>query len=142
MQKIGEAYYSAAICVDSYRNAVLTGRLYDLRAENESDTFLSLIQLLTCLESRLNTANSPQSFTALRSFVPAANPAPLSPAPAPHRKGALATFLIRILFRQHSSWQGSVFWADRKSEQTFRSALELILLIDSALRENKEEQSA
>jgi len=37
------------------------------------------------------------------------------------------------MFRQHASWQGGVLWVEGKAEQSFRSALELILLMDSAL---------
>ena len=49
------------------------------------------------------------------------------------QKGKKATFLIRILFRQHASWQGSVTWLEGGGEQTFRSVMELIHLMDSAL---------
>lgn len=46
-----------------------------------------------------------------------------------------ATFIVRIHFRQNSTWQGSVTWADNKRTQNFRSALELVRLMDSALRD-------
>ena len=55
-------------------------------------------------------------------------------APLSARKGALATFQIQVIFRQHTSWQGMVVWQERHMEQSFRSVLELILLMDSALR--------
>lgn len=45
------------------------------------------------------------------------------------------TFLIDIYNRQHATWQGSVTWVNRDEKQHFRSALELIKLIDSALEE-------
>lgn len=48
------------------------------------------------------------------------------------------TFLVRIKFQQHSSWQGEVFWAEKKRKSCFRSELELIRLIDSALKEGNE----
>lgn len=41
---------------------------------------------------------------------------------------------MRILFRQNASWQGSVLWREGGQEERFRSALELVLLMDSALR--------
>jgi len=50
------------------------------------------------------------------------------------REGKLATFAVRILFRQNASWQGSVTWLEGDRSQSFRSALELILLMDNALR--------
>lgn len=43
------------------------------------------------------------------------------------------TFVIKILDRQNSTWQGSVSWIDEQREQYFRSALELLKLIDGAL---------
>ena len=45
----------------------------------------------------------------------------------------MATFKLSILFRQNSSWQGSVLWLEEDSEAQFRSALELVKLIDSVL---------
>lgn len=48
-------------------------------------------------------------------------------------KGAVI-FHIHIIHRQNSSWQGKVVWAGRKKrESNFRSALELLHLIYSAL---------
>ena len=37
---------------------------------------------------------------------------------------------MRIMFRQNSSWQGTVTWVDGKMEESFRSVLELIILMD------------
>ena len=45
----------------------------------------------------------------------------------------IATFELEIIFRQNASWQGSVTWLEGRKEQSFRSVLELILLMDSAL---------
>ena len=43
------------------------------------------------------------------------------------------TFLIKVLDKQHGTWQGSILWAEGKKEQNFRSALEMLKLIDNAL---------
>ena len=45
------------------------------------------------------------------------------------------TFVVSILYTEHSSWQGSVNWIsqDGTKTQCFRSALELIRLIDDAV---------
>lgn len=51
----------------------------------------------------------------------------------PNNKG---TFLLTIQDRQNGTWQGSVTWVDKQSKQYFRSALELLKLIESALEEN------
>lgn len=46
------------------------------------------------------------------------------------------TFVIKILNKQHSTWQGSVTWVEEQRTQNFRSALELLKMIDGALDEN------
>ena len=44
-----------------------------------------------------------------------------------------ATFVVRITQCDNASWQGSVTWADKNETQNFRSALELIKLMDSVV---------
>lgn len=48
------------------------------------------------------------------------------------------TFIIEVKGTEHESWQGSVVWVDKNKTDTFRSALELIRMIDSAIHEGKE----
>ena len=45
------------------------------------------------------------------------------------------TFVIKVMDTQNATWQGTVTWTDGKRTEPFRSALELIKLIDSALEE-------
>ena len=49
------------------------------------------------------------------------------------RQKKTETFIIKIMNQQNSTWQGSVTWVDEQREQYFRSALELLKLIDGAL---------
>lgn len=48
------------------------------------------------------------------------------------------TFILKILDRQNSTWQGSILWVEQQNEQYFRSALEMLKLIDEALVQNDE----
>ncbi|MBP3927297.1 MAG: hypothetical protein J6D13_09025, partial [Clostridium sp.] len=48
-------------------------------------------------------------------------------------KGEKGTFIVHVKYRQNATWQGEVIWTERKQKQYFRSALELLKLIDSAL---------
>jgi hypothetical protein len=50
-------------------------------------------------------------------------------------QGKVATFATKVLFRQNASWQGSVSWVEGQREEAFRSVLELLFLIDSAISE-------
>ncbi|MBO5429734.1 MAG: hypothetical protein J6A10_07205 [Peptococcaceae bacterium] len=45
----------------------------------------------------------------------------------------LSTFKVKVLFRQGASCQGKVEWVEEGMETSFRSALELVKLMDSAL---------
>lgn len=47
------------------------------------------------------------------------------------------TFVIEVIDQQNASWQGSVNWINTGKKENFRSALELIRLIDSALEEER-----
>ena len=49
------------------------------------------------------------------------------------QRGEEATFVIRVKYRQNASWQGEVTWVDKQKKEYFRSALELVRLIDSAM---------
>ena len=49
--------------------------------------------------------------------------------------GGTGTFIIHVRCRQNATWQGEVAWAEREKRQHFRSALELLKMIDGALDE-------
>ena len=71
-----------------------------------------------------------------KSFLPNYKPIETIGIPAEMTEpehGELATFKLNILFRQNASWQGTVKLIESRQEQTFSSALELVMLMDSAL---------
>lgn len=43
------------------------------------------------------------------------------------------TFIIEVEDVQNGSWQGSIEWLQGKKKQAFRSLLELLNLLDSAV---------
>ena len=43
------------------------------------------------------------------------------------------TFVVQIKDTQAGTWQGSVHWVEEDKKENFRSALELIKLLDSAV---------
>lgn len=48
-------------------------------------------------------------------------------------RGEIGTFVIQVKFRQHATWQGVVVWAEDNKIGNFRSAMELVHLIDNAI---------
>ncbi len=48
-------------------------------------------------------------------------------------RGNMRTFIIQIKGTENSTWQGTVDWVEKKEKVSFRSALELIRLMDSSI---------
>ena len=124
------------VCIDSYADGLMKGRI--LNAYQETECFGSLVQFLICVERFLEDQQAPQSYTSLRKFSEFILTGEENTPSDRNRKGVRATFELQVLFRQHSSWQGVITWRDGKKEQSFRSVLELVMLMDSALRNPRE----
>lgn len=121
-----------SLCIDSYEDGIFRGRFYG--PDGEEQMFPSLSQFLVMMETMLERMGEPQSDTTHRSFCTLLQPTAAALSQGRVRRGRLATFDLQIMFRQHSSWQGILLWQEQHREQSFRSVLELILLMDSALR--------
>ena len=113
------------VCVDSYEAGVLKGRLYS--AHQEETHFSSLSQFLVKMEELLELQQMPQAYTTQRTFSSLLCSGPEQSCGGTARRG-------KVIFRQHTSWQGVLQWREQKAEHSFRSVLELVLLMDSALR--------
>lgn len=50
------------------------------------------------------------------------------------------TFIIEIKSTQHESWQGVITWVDESKTKSFRSALELMRMLDSAIQNEDKEK--
>ena len=101
--------------------------------------FRNLTQLLIIIENLQDAISYPQKSMEWRTFYKS-NPKQVVGQTAEawyEDKKPLATFKIKIIFRQNASWQGSVYWLENSLETEFRSALELIMLIDNVLADNR-----
>ena len=54
------------------------------------------------------------------------------------KRDKTGTFIIKILDSQNATWQGKVTWVEEEKVQHFRSALELLKMIDSVINQEKE----
>ena len=136
----GNEYRRTMVCIDSYENGVPAGRFYNPFFP-EGKTFSSLTQFLIGMEDALNEMNFPQSFAVARSFSGAHGQRKALRPEGDAHTGILATFAIRLIFRQNASWQGNVIWNERQMESHFRSVLELASLMDGALTQVLREDS-
>ena len=132
MKQWGNAYRTTVVCVDGYDDRILRGRLYNPHLPEGTD-FRSTMEFLLRMEELLDDMKFPQSFSAVRSFGSPPERSAASPPAAEGQKGRRATFAVRVLFRQNASWQGSLTWLEEGKEESFRSVLELLLLMHSAL---------
>lgn len=131
----GNQYRATRVCVDSYKGGgVPAGRIYNSGIEGAL-TFRCVNQFLLRMEELLDQMRFPQPFAVARSFAPGGQEAAGTHGGKEETAGALATFTVRVFFRQNASWQGSVTWEETGREQSFRSVLELLLMMDGALKE-------
>ncbi len=49
------------------------------------------------------------------------------------------TFVVRVESRERNSWQGQVVWTETNRKQYFRSTLELLHLMEDAMRAGEDE---
>lgn len=54
------------------------------------------------------------------------------------KKGSMGRFMVQIEHCENATWQGTILWTEKNITQQFRSALELIKLMDSALQIEEE----
>ena len=147
------------IGIDQYNGSDWNGKIYT-RLNKEAINFRNIGEMLEVLESIWNAIGYPQESLINRSFVIQQNSkvkkdpidvsyledgtkdkikVELSEADMEKRRGEQDTFIVRIQYRQNATWQGHVTWVDENKTVPFRSALELIKLIDSTQNDQTEE---
>lgn len=122
--------------VTNYTGKILTGSLSNPFFQEEQ-LFTGCIPLLQLVEEMLDALHFPQRAMERRTFdadaLPAAGNASARQTSEQTHEPAIATFRLRVLFRQNASWQGEIVWIERQAAAQFRSVLELIGILDSAL---------
>ena len=46
------------------------------------------------------------------------------------------TFVIRVMFRRNATWQGTICWKEKRGQVSFRSFLEMLLLMQEAVADS------
>lgn len=134
--------------VDQRQPNNFCGRFYHKYAE-DATVFSSAEQLQIRLDDFYDEIRFPQAAIALRRFTP--KPPKIDwkgreivqeTDELLEHKGNLATFVVHVQYRQNATWQGKIIWADQKTECNFRSALEMIKLIDQAVEASAPEDGS
>ena len=127
--------------VYSYRGKNICGLMGNPQMDN-GFMFHNTAQMLFGIERIINANKFPQANMELRSFEQSSDSPKLYDGQIPEQETAhgdnpaIATFKLTVMFRQNASWQGSLAWLENESEVQYRSVLELIHLLDSALDGN------
>lgn len=131
------------MCIDNINDEELSGRIYHCYSK-EPWKFTNILQLIELADDFFDKLEFPQASTNARSFtsIQFSGVDRLDKVRSPEdfieNRGQKGTFFLNVRYRQNSSWQGSVTWVEEQREQHFRSALELLKLIDGALDNNYE----
>ncbi len=141
------------VCVDRCQDGDLLGTVCSPYIR-EPIPFAGVAALVRKLEQVADTVGFPQAYEEYRTFSAGAA---LLRAPANTERsltrlmdeqefeikaGKQATFIIQIRFRQNATWQGTITWSEKKQVQHFRSALEMIRLMDEALGQLQPQEDA
>jgi len=142
------------VCIDNFRIDSWQGRIYTL-LNNKEIHFQSTDELLSIMGLFWDELGFPQESTISRSFTVSGQSQIQKQTNAffqilypkdgtrdkvkveireddmNNKNGDKGTFLVRIQYRQNASWQGHVTWVEENKTVPFRSALELLKLIDS-----------
>lgn len=106
--------------------------------------FRGVYGFLNVCEDLFDAMACPQSAVAERSFREKCAVANIKPAGVVEdmekilKNNDKNTFVVNVLFRQNASWQGNIQWVNQNKTRSFRSTLELIKLMDSALAGEEE----
>ncbi len=122
------------VCVDRKDSKVFSGRVFH-GASNLVEPFSGVDQLLLIMESLLDAQNYPAASTESRYFGKQrarSMDSEKEESMNNKEKGEKATFIVQVQYRQNATWQGRVTWVEKDMERPFRSALELIKLLDSS----------
>ncbi len=140
------------ICIDEYKDCDWKGRMYT-RLNTEAIPFQNIYEVLNLMTVFWNAIKFPQASTISRTFTGSQKiqeeqiaafdvvypedgtrdkiKVELSETDMEKKQGEQGTFIVKIRYRQNATWQGHVTWVEENKTVPFRSALELIKLIDS-----------
>lgn len=150
------------ICIDEHDDCDWKGRIYT-RLSEEPVWFQNMDEMLNVLGTFWDTIGFPQEATINRRFTERQVirlktqkkvtfqvmyletgrkdkiKVELSEDDMDKKRGNQDTFVVRIQYRQNATWQGHVTWVEENKTVAFRSALELIKLLDSTRQEQTNE---
>ncbi|RPF42420.1 hypothetical protein EDD70_2764 [Hydrogenoanaerobacterium saccharovorans] len=137
------------VCIHTNENGEPRGEIYN-RYLVEPIAFTDMFTLINEMDAFFDQTGYPQAYNEYRTFVDKKKEkkfrlreaeSDLDDMFLENTTGDKATFVIQVQFRQNSSWQGTITWAEGKKTQRYRSTLEMIKLMDSVLTAEDEKKT-
>ena len=129
----GDEYRNIIICVDRIDGNLLSGSYYSLYLSC-SRSFSCLFDLIYGVEGLFNEMGNVRSWREVKVSDDLALREIPDTASSVSMRGKIATFRIRITFRQNASWQGMITWIEGRDEESFRSTLDMSLFMRNKCR--------
>lgn len=137
------------ICIDRVRHSEYSGKFYT-RMSLEPTQFESTMDMTMKMESFYNTIRFPQATLMARSFLRDGVTQCAGKEKRRYQieqeaekileqRGDVATFVVHVQYRQNATWQGKLVWAEKHQELPFRSALEMLRMMDQAVAQQPDE---
>lgn len=107
----------------------------------KSVRFQNEMELLRGMDNLFDSIDFPQATCEYRSFFEknakqnirkAVNE--LDNTPDEFQENQKTTFIVNVQYRQNATWQGTITWVEENRTQRFRSAFEMLQLMDEAAR--------
>ncbi len=137
------------IRLDAVPDKTMKGRVYSEHYK-KSFSFSNEFQMLSGMEDLFNTLGSPQAAFEARSFFNRKNIPVYRKAEdemddnnfnnANIIQDEKNTFIVNVQYRQNASWQGTITWVEQNVTQHFRSAFEMLKLMDEAGKKGSTEE--
>ena len=133
------------ICIDENEHGEIRGRMFHCFSE-EPVIFANVVELIKKAEDFFDDISFPQAATQSRSFrgkaeikQPKRMEKVVEQAEIVEYRGALASFITIVKFRQNSTWQGELLWIERGEKAFFNNSLDFVKLVDQALIKSTKE---
>lgn len=130
------------ICIDAKEITNISGKMY-CGLLPEGVEFIGVEQLIFQMENIMNLIKFPESTTEKRLFALNNTGKRHSVSEIQKRqremrkfnsggkKGEIGTVVVRIQFRQNSSWQGIAQWVEGEKTFLFESEMDFVKILDS-----------
>ena len=126
---------TSVIKIYTYTDRCPVGTLSNPGFKNDL-VFKSAMELLRIVDELQDEMNFPQKSMSTRKFSDDSTTIISRPSEGLEQFADMtpaASFKLSVLFRQNASWQGSISWIEKNLSTEFRSALEMMFLIDNVL---------